>query len=188
MADHATNNQHMVQEVRQPEPGHAEQDNPLLTPDPGMIIWTWLIFFVFLFVLRRYAWKPILDSLDEREESIRKASEDAQVARESLEAASKEQGTLIAEGRQTAAAAIDAARSAATQAAEEIRRKAKEESEKMIAGAQADIERQKQEAVEALQSEAGGISVLVASKFLDADLDDDRSRQLVKDHIATLSG
>lgn len=188
MADHVTNNRQLVQEVHQPEPGQADQGNPLLILDPGMVIWTWVIFFVFLFILRKYAWKPILDSLDEREESIRKASEDAEVARQSLEAASAEQGKLIGEGRQTAAAAIDAARRIATEAAEDIRREAREASDKMIADAQADIEKQKEAAMETLRSEAGGLSVLVASKVLDANLDDDRNRELVKDYITALSG
>ena len=187
MADNLTKNQQVIQEVQQPDPGHVDQGNPLLTLDPGMIIWTWLIFFVFLFVLRRYAWKPILDSLDEREESIQKALEDAQSARDALEAASEEQGKLIGEGRQLAAAAIDEARHIATEAAEEIRRNAREESDAMIADAQVDIEKQKKEAVEVFRSETGNLSVLVASKLLDANLDDDRNRELAEDYIAELS-
>ncbi len=178
----------MVEAVYQPEPGHADQGNPFLVLDPGMVIWTWVIFFVFLFVLRKYAWKPILDSLDEREESIKKASEDAQAARESLEAASEEQRTLIGEGRQAAAAAIDTARGIATEAAEDNRRRAREASDKMIADAQVQIEEEKQEAVKTLQSEVVDLSVLVASKLLDANLDDDRNRERAKDYIATLSG
>lgn len=188
MADNVTNSQDMVEAVYQPEPGHADQGNPLLVLDPGMVIWTWVIFFVFLFVLHKYAWKPILDSLDEREESIRKASKDAQVARESLEAASAEQRKLIGEGREAAAAALNAARDIATEAAEEIRRRAREASDEMIADAQARIEEEKQEAVKTLQSEVGDLSVLVASKLLDTNLDDDRNRERVKDYITALSG
>ena len=187
MADQVTNNQETMEEVHQPEPGHADEGNPLLALDPGMVIWTWLIFFVFLYILRKYAWKPILDSLDEREASIKKASDDAEEAREALKAASVEQRKLIGEGRRQAAAAIDGARAAATEAAEEIRRNAKAESEKIIAEAQSEIEVQQKEAVEVLQSETGSLSVLVASKLLDADLDDDRNRALVNDYISALS-
>ncbi len=186
MADHATNNQDTMEEVHQPDPGHAEEGSPLLALDPGMVVWTWLIFFVFLIVLREYAWKPILDSLDERETSIRKASDDAQAAREALEAASAEQRELISDGRQRAAAAIDEARGVATEAAEEIRKSARAESDKIIGEAQAEIEAQQKEAVATLRSEMGGLSVLVASKLLDADLDDDRNRALVEDYISAL--
>jgi len=187
MADHATDSQHTVEEVHQPEPGHTDEGNPLLTLDPGMVIWTWLVFFVFLFVLRKHAWKPILDSLDEREASIRKASDDARAASEALEAASEEQRKLIGDGRQKAAEAVDAARGVATEAAEEIRRNARAESEEMIADARAQIEKERVGAVDALQSEAGNLSVLVASKLLDADLDDDRNRELVKAYMSAAS-
>jgi len=177
-----------MQEVHQPAAGHGGGGNELLTLDPGMVVWTWLIFFVFLFVLRKYAWKPILDSIEEREASIKKTSEDARAASESLEAATAAQQEAISEGRRTAAATMDAARDAAAEAAEEMRRDAREASERMIADAQDEIGKQKEAAIEALRSEVGDLSVLVASKLLDADLDDDRNRQLVKDYTAALPG
>ena len=73
MADNATNDQHMVEEVHQADSGHADTGSMLVALDPGMVVWTWLVFFVFLIVLRKFAWKPILQSLDEREESIQKS-------------------------------------------------------------------------------------------------------------------
>jgi F-type H+-transporting ATPase subunit b len=197
MADQAMNNRHnsadgttghpqIVEEIHQPDPGHADQGNPLLALDPGMVIWTWLIFFVFLFVLHKYAWKPILDSLDERETSIRKASDDAEAARLSLEAATEEQRKLISAGRQTAAAAISEARSAASEVSEVILKDAKGESEKLIIDAQSQIEEEKQAAVDELRSKIGDLSVLVAAKFLDKNLDDDRNRELVKEYVTAL--
>ena len=187
LADQGMNNQHTMEEVHQLEPGQADQGNPLLVLDPGMVIWTWVIFFVFLFVLRKYAWKPILDSLDEREESITKALDDAETARQALDVASEEQRKLISEGRQKAVEAISAARSTATEAAEEVRRKAKEESEKLIVDAQAQIGKEKQAAMDELKSEVGELSVLVASRLLDANLDDDSNRERVKEYLTALS-
>jgi F-type H+-transporting ATPase subunit b len=186
MADLVTNNQHTVQEVHQPEPGNADQGNPLLTLDPGMVIWTWVIFFVFLFVLRRYAWKPILDSLDERETSIKKAVDDAEAARLSIEAASEEQRKLIDEGNRKASDIISEARDAAAQSAEETRKRAREESEELIADAQIQINQEMATAVSELMSEAGNLSIMVASKLLGTDLDDDQNRERAKDHIAAL--
>lgn len=188
MAGQATNSQQLMEEVHQPDSGHAEEGNPLLALDPGMVVWTWLIFFVFLIVLRKYAWKPILDSLEERESSIRDAAADAEAARESLEAASQEQRELISDGRQKAAAAIDAARSTANEAAEEMRRTAREEADGMVAEAQAQIEEQKASTVAELKATVEDLSVMVASKLLDADLDDDRNREMARSEVAELSG
>jgi F-type H+-transporting ATPase subunit b len=187
MADQVTNTQHTMEEVHQPDPGHGDQGNPLLAMDPGMVIWTWLIFFVFLIVLRKYAWKPILDSLEEREGSIRKALDDAEATRLSLEEATEEQRRLISEGRQKAAGLVSAARSAATEGAEESRRKAKEESEGLISEAAAQIESEKQAAMAGLTSEAGDLSLLVASKLLDTNLDDDSNRERVKEYLTAPS-
>ena len=187
LVDRVTSDQHAVEEIHQPEPGHADQGNPLLALDPGMVIWTWLVFFVFLFVLRKYAWKPILDSLDERETSIRKASDDAEAARQSLEAATEEQRKLISEGRQAAAEVIGAARDAASEASDETLKDARGRSEALITDAQSRIEEEKQAAIAELQSKIGDLSVLVASKLLDTNLDDDRNRELVREYMTVLA-
>jgi len=178
----------MTEEIHQPEPAHAESGNPLLSLDIGMVFWTWVIFFLLLLALRRHGWKPILDSLDQRETSIRKASEDAQAAREALEAASNEQQELIRNSRQEAAAILDAARSAATEAADETMGVARAEAGGMIGDAQDQIEQQKDIALGELRSAIGDLSVMVAAKLLNADLDDDRNRKLVNGYIGELSG
>jgi len=188
MSDQVTNTQHMVEEVHQPDPGHAESGNPLLAMDPGMVFWTWLIFFIFLFVLRKYAWKPILDSLDERESSIEKALEDAEAARLAMEKASEEQRQLIQDGRQAAAASLDAARGTASAAADDTLKQARGEAQKMVDDAQAEVAEQKDAAMKDLRATVGDLSVMVASKLLSTDLDDDRSRDLVKGYIAEVSG
>ena len=184
MADNITNDQHMTEEVHQPDPGHADPGSTLVVPDPAMVIWTWLVFFLFLFILRKFAWKPILQSLEEREASISKSIDDAEKAKQSLEAAMQEQRKLIDEGRAKASDAINGARNDATAAAEEIRQKAKAESEKLITDARKEILQQQEEAIGDLRAEAGSLSVLVASKLLDTDLDNDRNRGLVKDYIS----
>ena len=73
MADHVTKNPDIMEEVHQPEPGHAGQVNPLLSLDPGMAVWFWLVFFAFVFVLWKLAWKLIAKMLDERKSDIQKA-------------------------------------------------------------------------------------------------------------------
>ena len=60
-------------------------DNPLIQPDPGLYLWTIVTFLVLFALLRKYAWKPLLDALDSREQAIRKALEAAGKAKEEFQ-------------------------------------------------------------------------------------------------------
>jgi F-type H+-transporting ATPase subunit b len=188
MSEHAENTQHTVAEVHQPDSGHAQEGNPLLTIDPGMVIWTWLVFFVFLILLRAKAWKPILKSLDEREESIKKAFEDAAVAKKAIEEASEEQRKLIDDSRQKAAGDIDAARGSAIAVAEEIIQKAKQEAQKEVADAKSQIEQQRETVLNDLKAHVEDLSVMVASRLLDENLDNADNRDRIKAYVSELSG
>src|SRR5581483_6188755 len=67
------------------EPKGARMDNPLIQPDPGLYIWTIVTFLVLLGLLAKYAWRPLLEALEKRQESIRKSLDDAQQAKVELE-------------------------------------------------------------------------------------------------------
>ena len=60
-------------------------DNPLLRPDPGLFIWTIVTFLVLLALLAKFAWRPLLNALESRQESIRRSLDDAQKAKQELE-------------------------------------------------------------------------------------------------------
>lgn len=178
----------MVGEVHQPEPGHVDQGNPLLRLDPGMTIWFWLVFLVFVFILWKVAWKLIAKMLDERKNDIQKALDDAETARQSLEAASDTQRKLIEEGRQQASEITRRADESSRKLADDIRKKALEESEKMVEIARAQIERQKEKAIFELKSEVVDLAVSVAGRLIEENLDDDLNQKLVKDYIEEISG
>src|SRR5438093_1225756 len=74
-------------------------NNPLVQPDPGLYIWTILTFLVLLALLAKYAWKPLLEALDNRQQSIRKALDDARKAKQELEAIHAESAKLLARAR-----------------------------------------------------------------------------------------
>ena len=79
-------------------------NNPLVQPDPGLFIWTIVTFLVLLALLAKFAWKPLLAALDSRQESIRKALDDARKAKQELEGIHTESAKLLAEARREAAA------------------------------------------------------------------------------------
>ena len=74
-------------------------DNPLVQPDPGLFIWTILTFLVLLWLLAKFAWRPLLQALENRQEMIRKSLDDAQQAKQELERLNQESARIIREAR-----------------------------------------------------------------------------------------
>src|SRR5262245_63332710 len=72
-------------------------DNPLVQPDPGLFIWTILVFLVLLFALAKFAWRPLLEALESRQASIRKALDDAAKAKQELERLHEQSAQIIRE-------------------------------------------------------------------------------------------
>ena len=77
--------------------------NPLVQPDPGLFIWTIVTFLVLLGLLAKFAWRPLLDALERRQESIRKSLDDAQKAKQELERLNVESQRILAAARTEAA-------------------------------------------------------------------------------------
>ena len=74
-------------------------DNPLVQVEPGLFIWTILVFVVLLTLLKKFAWGPLLVALEERQEGIRKSLDDADQAKQELERLHQESAQIIAEAR-----------------------------------------------------------------------------------------
>ena len=114
-------------------------DNPLVQLDPGLFIWTILTFLVLLFLLAKFAWKPLLAALEERENKIKNSLEDAEKAKAELERINVKSEEIIAKAR-SEAQSIRVEAKAATERikadlkakAEEDSKKAREEAEKQI--------------------------------------------------------
>ena len=85
-------------------------DNPLVQPDPGLFIWTIATFLVLLFLLQRFAWKPLLQALENRQEMIRKSLDDAEQAKTDLQKVQEESSQIVAKARIDADAIIAASR------------------------------------------------------------------------------
>ena len=81
-------------------------DNPLVQVEPGLFIWTILVFVVLLTLLKKFAWGPLLAALEERQEGIRKSLDDAAQARKELEQVQEESNRIVAKARADADAII----------------------------------------------------------------------------------
>src|SRR6185436_8989998 len=102
-------------------------NNPLVQPDPGLYIWTIVTFLILLALLARFAWRPLLDALEQRQDTIRKSLDDARQAKEELQRLQAESARILADARSEAAGIIDSTRADAARFADEMKVKARAE-------------------------------------------------------------
>lgn len=158
-------------------------NNPLVQPDPGLYIWTIVTFLVLLVLLAKFAWGPLLDALEKRQDAIRKSLDDARQAKEELQRLQAESARILAEARNEAAGIISSTRADAARFADEMKQKARSDAEGIVRNAQREIDNQTARAVQSIRREAIDLSVAVATKILRRDLSPADNERLVDDTI-----
>jgi F-type H+-transporting ATPase subunit b len=158
-------------------------NNPLVQPDPGLYIWTIVTFLVLLVLLAKFAWGPLLDALQKRQDAIRSSLDDARKAKEELARLQAESARILAEARTEAASIISSTRSDAARFADEMKQKARADAEAVVRNAQREIDTQTNRAIEAIRREAIDLSVAVAAKILRRDISRADNERLVDDAI-----
>src|SRR5438046_1629737 len=109
--------------------------NPLVQPDPGLYVWTIATFVILLALLARFAWRPLLDALEARQDTIRKSLDDARQAKEELQRLQAESSRILQEARSEAAGIIASTRADAARFGDELRQKARGEAEHLVKNA-----------------------------------------------------
>ena len=151
----------------------------ILTPDVEMLILTWVTFFLLLGILYKFAWKPILAALEDREQKIRRLVEDARKAKEEYERIKASANNIISEADHKAKEIVERAQKAAQEAAKVIERRAKDEVQILLNNATQEIERQKEKVKVSLQEESAELAVNLAGKILSEQLDRDKHQKLI---------
>ena|SRR6185436_11716019 len=141
-------------------------NNPLVQPDPGLYIWTIATFLLLLGLLARFAWRPLLDALERRQQSIVKSLEDARQAKKELERINAESARIVNEARGEAEAIVARTRADAARFGEELKQKARADAEQIVKNAEREIDQQTARAVERIRHESIDLSVAIASKIL----------------------
>ena len=154
--------------------------------NPGLIIWTLVVFAILMVLLLRFAWPAILKSVEERERRIAKQLEDAERANTEAQRLLEEHKKTIAGARTEAQDMIAKAKAVATKEREMLLAKAREEYEGLLARARKDIDAEKEKAIVALRREAVELSIAAAGKVIEANLDSDANRRLVTEYLGTL--
>jgi F-type H+-transporting ATPase subunit b len=161
-------------------------NNPLVQLDPGLYIWTILTFLVLLTLLAKFAWRPLLQALEERQAQIRKSLDDAQQARQELERVQHESAQLISRARVEADAIVSQSRADAERLRQELRESARTEAATILRNAEKQIELQTLQAVRQIRSEAADLAVLIAEKLIGRNLSREDNERLIAQTIDEL--
>jgi F-type H+-transporting ATPase subunit b len=146
----------------------------------GLFFWQLLIFIFLVLLLKKFAWKPILDTVNERESSIKDAMSEADKARNEIVAIQESNQKVLKEARAEREALLKDARNTGAEIIAQAKTDAKTEANKIISQAQESIQNEKRTAVNELKNQVAQISLEIAEKVIDTELaNKDKQAQLV---------
>ena len=143
----------------------------------GLFVWQSLIFIVLIFLLKKFAWKPILTSVEDREEGIRTALDEAKAAKEEMAQLKSANEDLLKSARAEKEAMLQEAREIKEKIVGEATSIAKEEAAKITTVAKESIEAEKQKAMVEIKNQVAEMSIDVASLILKENLSSDANQK-----------
>ena len=147
----------------------------------GLFFWQTLMFVALILLLKKFAWKPILDAVNEREQGIKDALDSAEQAKQEMANLQADNEKLLKEARAERDAMIKEARDIKNKMIIDAKEEAKGEADKMVAQAQAAIESEKKAAIADLKNQVASLSLEIAEKVVRENLSsDDKQQKLVK--------
>ncbi|MBA7531461.1 ATP synthase subunit b [subsurface metagenome] len=149
----------------------------LVTPDIGTIFWMVLMFVIVLIILKKFAWKPILNALRNREESIEESLRTADRVKIEMEKLQADNEKIMAEARKERDKMLKETKKISEMILNEAKNKASEESKKIIQSARVQIENEKDAAIDDIRIQVAELSVDIAEKILQEKLKDDKAQQ-----------
>ncbi len=155
----------------------------LLTPDLGLVVWTSIAFLMLVFLLSKFAWKPILQTLKIREESIDEALKAAELAREEMGELKADNEKLLVKAREEREQLLRDASKAASMIKEEAKTDAEVITKRMMEDAKAGIEAEKQSALAEVRSQVANLSVEIAEKIIRKNLENDKAQKALVDEF-----
>lgn len=165
---------------------HAEKPAGLMDIRLNIMFWTLIIFGILVFILAKFAFKPLTEAVEAREKSLRDAIAAAQKDREEAEKVLKEHRSQLEAGRAEAQKLIADGRAVAEKMRADHLEETKKMQDEMLARAKRDIETEKTRAIADLRREAIDLALKGASKVIEKNLDDATNRKLVDEFLSTV--
>ena len=142
----------------------------MISFDPGLIIWTTIIFTLLLIVLKKFAWKPILNAVDQRNKSIAEALKSADKAKEEMELLHADNERILTEARAQRDALLKEAREIKNGIINEAKENANKEADKILNSAKEQIANEKMKAITELKNSVAILSIDIAERVLKREL------------------
>ncbi len=153
----------------------------LLTPGSGLLFWQFVVFIALVFFLGKLAWKPILESLKERENTIQAALDSAEKAKAEMAALKSDNEKLLKEARAERDHILREARETANKLHDQAQSDAKKNADKIIADAKAVINTEKQAALRDVRAQVAQFSLEIAEKLIKKNLSTDKAQKELVD-------
>ena len=152
----------------------------------GLFFWQSAIFIGLLFLLKKFAWKPILDAVNERETSIKDALSSAEEARAEMEKLQSSNQQILKDAKAEKEALLKEARKTKSELISSAKEEAQKEAQKILSQAQEEIQNEKRTAVIELKRQVGSIAINIAEKLIQKELESKEKQiqlvdQLLKD-------
>ncbi len=155
----------------------------LVQPAFGLVFWMVLTFLIILFILKKFAWKPILKMIEEREHGIEKALRSADEAFENMRELKSSNEKILAEARVEREALLKDARETKDAIIAEAKTKAKQEADKLVAQARETINTEKLAAISELKAQVATLSIDIAEKILKEHLSSDEKQKTLVNNL-----
>ena len=156
----------------------------LVTPDIGLIFWTTVSFVILYFILAKYAWKPILGAVNDREKSIKDALSAAEKAKEEMANLKSDNEKILNEAKLQREALLKDARDIKLKIISDAQNEATDKANKLIEAAKIAIDNEKSAAMKELKNTVVDLSLNIAEKLLSKELDNkDKQIKNIKDII-----
>ena len=149
----------------------------LVTPDIGLIFWTTVSFAILYFILAKFAWKPILGAVNEREKSIKDALFAAKMAKEEMASLKADNEKILNEAKLQRESLLKEAREIRSRIIADAESEATEKANKLIESAKTAIENEKSAAMKELNNTVVDLSLNIAEKLLSKELDNKEKQQ-----------
>ncbi len=175
----------LLQEAHKAAGGGAAAGGPF-TINPGLIIWTLVVFGILLFILWRWGFPVLLKSVEERERRIQKQLEEAERANTEAQRLLEEHKKQIAAAHNQAQEILSKAKTVSQKERETLLAKAREEYDALLNRARKDIDAETEKAIQALRREAVELSIAAASRVIEANLDTEANRKLVTEFLESI--
>jgi len=149
----------------------------------GLFFWQTLLFLTLLFLLRKFAWKPILGAVNSREESIRKALDSAKEAEEKMASITAKNEEFLKQAREERDVILREAKDAKDAIVAEAKGVAQKEADRILVSANEQIANERMKAVTELKNQVGKLSLEIAEKILTAELDDKSKQEALVNNL-----